>query len=194
MADLIRSHIKKLPRRERRGWIGHFDIVTRLHCASVGVQLLFGKQQMVAHSQLSTSLTSKKPPQVFRMDYGILRRTLGLAVKEVRHRGHSVELVRLVGVELQFHGLFQHPTAMHLDSFIHGVGGEVDFAGPFDEPLFTAYLLEYLRILQCFEDPVQVRFSQFNLSAQAILKPYSQTQMSQWLHLNDIVMHKTPHS
>jgi hypothetical protein len=26
------------------------------------------------------------------------------------------------------------------------------------------------------------------------LKPYNQTQMSQGLHLNDIVMHKTPHS
>src|SRR5437879_1432084 len=116
MAGRIRGHIKKLPHREWRGWISHFDVVTHLHCASVGVQFLFGKQQMVAPSQLSTSLNSKKSTQVFRMDYGILRRTLGLAVKEVRHGGHSVELVRLVGVELQFHGLFQHPTAMHLDS------------------------------------------------------------------------------
>jgi hypothetical protein len=77
---------------------------------------------------------------------------------------------------------------------IRGVGRKIDRTGPFDEPLFTVYLLEYLWILQCFKDSVQVRFSQLNLSAQAILKPYNQTQMSQGLHLNDIVMHKTPHS
>src|SRR5712691_324721 len=138
----MRGHIKKLPHRERRGWIGHFDVVSCLHCARVGVQLLFGKQQMVTHSQLSTSLTSKKSTEVFRMDNGILRRALRLTVKEVRYCGHSIELVWLVGVELQFHGLFQHPASVRPNRVIHGVGCEVDRAGPFDEPLFAAYLLE----------------------------------------------------
>src|SRR5262245_18878648 len=115
-----------LPHCERRAWIGHFDVVTRLHCARVGVQLLFGKQQMVAHSQLSTSLTSKKSPKVCRMDNGILRRTLGLTIKESRHGGHSVELVRLVGVELQFHSLFQYPAAMRSNRVIHGVRRQID--------------------------------------------------------------------
>jgi hypothetical protein len=38
-----------------------------------------------------------------RLVDGILERALGLAVKEVRHRGHSIKLVLLVRVELKFH-------------------------------------------------------------------------------------------
>src|SRR5205807_3275245 len=126
---------------------------TRLRYASVGVQLLFGKQQMVAHSQLSPSLTGKKSAKVFRMDNDILRRALRLAVKEIRHGGHSVELVWLAGVELQFHGLFQHPAAVRLNCVIHSIGRQVQLARPGYGPTVQTDIGKERWIAQLAEDP-----------------------------------------
>src|SRR5262245_3997381 len=77
------------------------------------------------------------------------RGILGLAVEEVGDGHHRDELEGLARVELQFHGLFQNPSSMFLDGFMHGVGGEIKLAGPCDEPLFTVYFLEELWFFQC---------------------------------------------
>ena len=84
---------------------------------------------------------------VFHMNDDIFRSALGLTIKQVRHNGHGVELIRLVGVEWEFHGLFQDPSTMLLNRFIHGVGGEIELARPFDKPLIAMDVLEQLRIL-----------------------------------------------
>jgi hypothetical protein len=83
---------------------------------------------------------------------------------------------------------------MFLDGIMHGVGCEIKLAGPFDEPLFAVDLLEELWIFQCFEDPIQVRFPKLNLPTQAIGKSYRQAQLTQWLHMNDLIEHVAPHS
>lgn len=64
---------------------------------------------------------------------------------------------------------------MFLDGFMHGIGREIELAGPFDEPLSAVYLLEELRIFQCFEDPIQMRFPKLNFPTRAISKPDGQT-------------------
>src|SRR5437870_4470581 len=108
---------------------------------------------MVTHSQLSTRLTGKKSTEVFRMDNGILRRALRLAVKEIRHGGHSVELVWLVGVELQFHSLFQHPAAVRLNCIIHGIGCQIELARPGYGPIVQTDIGKERWIAQLAEDP-----------------------------------------
>jgi hypothetical protein len=112
---------------------------------------------------------------VFHMHDDLCRNALGLTVTQVRPCRHGVELIRLLGVEWACHGLFEDPSTMLLNGFIHGVGGEIELARPFDEPLVAMDVLEQLRILQGFEDSVQVGFPQLNLSPQAISKPDGQT-------------------
>src|SRR5712691_1952563 len=107
---------------------------------------------MVTHSQLSTRLTGKKSAEVFRMDNGILRRAMRLAVKEIRHGGYSVELVWLVGVELQFHGLFQHPAAVRLNCVIHGIGRQIELARPGYGPIVQTDFGKERRVAQLTED------------------------------------------
>jgi hypothetical protein len=84
---------------------------------------------------------------VFYMNDDICRSALGLTVTQVRPCSHSVELIQLLGVEWVCHGLFEDPSTMLLNGFIHGIGGEIELARPFDEPLITTDALEQLRIL-----------------------------------------------
>jgi hypothetical protein len=84
---------------------------------------------------------------VFRVNDDIFRNALGLTVTQVRHCSHGVELIRLLGVEWECHSLFEDPSTMLLNGFIHGVGGEIELARPFDEPLVAMDVLEQLRIL-----------------------------------------------
>lgn len=58
---------------------------------------------MIAYTQLCTSLACKQSALVPDLDNSIFRRALRLAVKEVCHRSHGIELVLLVRVELEFH-------------------------------------------------------------------------------------------
>jgi hypothetical protein len=84
---------------------------------------------------------------VFHVNDDLFRTALGLTVTQVRHCRDGVELIRLLGVEGVCHGLFEDPSTMLLNGFIHGVGGEIELARPFDEPLIAMDALEQLRIL-----------------------------------------------
>ena len=84
---------------------------------------------------------------VFRVNDDLCRNALGLTITQVRPCGHGVELIWLRGVEWACHGLFEDPSTMLLNGFIHGVGGEVELARPFDEPLIAMDVPEQLRIL-----------------------------------------------
>jgi hypothetical protein len=84
---------------------------------------------------------------VFHMNDDLFRRTLGLTVTQVRACSHGVELIRLFGIESACHSLFEDPSTMLLNGFIHGIGGEIELARPFDEPLVAMDALEQLRIL-----------------------------------------------
>ena len=50
------------------------------------------------------TLTSEQSAPLADLDDGILRRSLRLPFKQVRHRGYGVKPVLLVYVELQLHG------------------------------------------------------------------------------------------
>ena len=115
---------------------------------------LSGQQQPIASAQFGAILPSEQTVPCAYVDDRIFRSTLGLAVEEVGNSRYSVELECLVRIELQFHSLFQNPSTMFLDGFMHGVGREIELAGPFDEPLFALDLLEERWIIQYFEDPV----------------------------------------
>src|SRR5262245_5074167 len=108
---------------------------------------------MVAHSQLSMSLTSKKFTEVFRMDNGIFRRALRLTVKKIRYCGYGIELGWLVAVEWQFHGLFQYPAAVRSNRIIHSVRRQIDLAGPDYGPIVQADIGKERWIAQLAEDP-----------------------------------------
>jgi hypothetical protein len=54
----------------------------------------------LARSASSTSIASA----IAQADHGEERRALGLAVEQIDHGRDRVELVRLVGVELELHG------------------------------------------------------------------------------------------
>jgi hypothetical protein len=84
---------------------------------------------------------------LFHMHDDLCRNALGLTVTRVRPYSHGIELIRLLGVEWECHGLFEDPSTMLLNGFIHGVGGQIELARPFDEPLITMDALEQLRIL-----------------------------------------------
>ena len=79
---------------------------------------------------------------VFRVNDDICRNTLRPTITQVHPCAHGVELRRLLGVEWTCHGLFEEPSTMLLNGFIHGVGGEVELARPFDEPLVAMDVLE----------------------------------------------------
>jgi hypothetical protein len=83
---------------------------------------------------------------VFRVVDDICRNALGRTITQVRSYGYGVELIRLLGVEWAGHGLFEDPSTMLLNGVIHGVGGEVELARPFDEPLIAMDMPEQLRI------------------------------------------------
>jgi hypothetical protein len=84
---------------------------------------------------------------VFHMNDDLFRSTLGLTVTQVRPCSHGVELIRLLRIEWACHSLFEDPSTVLLNGFIHSIGGEIELARPFNEPLVAMDLLEQLRIL-----------------------------------------------
>ena len=83
---------------------------------------------------------------VFRVNNHMYSNTLGLTITQIRHCGQGIELIRLLGGDGECHGLFEDPSTILLNGVIHGVGGKVERARPFDEPLIAMDLPEQLRI------------------------------------------------
>jgi len=96
--------VEQLPRLRRSGGVGHLNVVPGLDAAQVIPQPLLCQQQTVPHAQLGTLLPGEESAQTADVNDRILRRTLRLAVEEVRNGRDGIELEPLVGVELKFHG------------------------------------------------------------------------------------------
>jgi hypothetical protein len=156
----------------------YVNVVTRLHVAGVGGKLVLGQQQVVAHSQFATALPSKQTAPCAHIDDGILWCALRLSLEEIGHSRNGVKLERLVGVELKFHVLFQHPTAMRFDCLMHRIWSEIEFSRPFHKPMVAPHLRKQIRIFERFENTVEKRVPKFHFTAESIRKTYGKTQMA----------------
>ncbi len=84
-------------------WVDQLNVVAGLNRPGIGQQPLFGQQQAVADAQFGARLPGVQAAPIADVDDGILWRTQGLAVEQVRNRGDGVDLERLVRVELELH-------------------------------------------------------------------------------------------
>lgn len=103
----VGGHVEQFPGLKRYRRVGNLDVVAGLHRPGIGKQLVGSEHPLVAHPQFRPGLAGEQPTPISHLDDGKLGGSLRLPVEQIRHRGHGVKLVLLVGVELQFHN---HPS------------------------------------------------------------------------------------
>jgi hypothetical protein len=95
--------VEKIPRLQRNGRIGCVNVVAGLHGADIAEQLVGREEHLITDAKLRLFLSREDPAPVTHLDDRVFRRALRLALEQVGERGYRVELVGLVGVELQLH-------------------------------------------------------------------------------------------